>query len=263
MLCAALVLGLSASVADESMPSSITEVCQVETFVVAGAPAVGLMTDRDLTLVVELKLEKDWHTYWWDAGSWGAPPRLTINAPKGWQTGPIILPAPECFSTDLGEVYGYHHSVRFQVPMRRPDASPAELTYALDWLVCKEACLLGRASKTLNVPAILPNSGFPDLSQDAVYLAPERRLRSQLVGDALWVEHPESCLGQPKLVFRPLDAVSLPQAGPTKQNDGWVFPLDIRRQDFPSAGTVTLHGLLIFSDNGARETYAFSTTLNN
>ncbi len=263
MMWIALVLGLSARVVDESMPSSITEICQVETFVVAGAPAVGRMTDRDLTLVIELKLDKDWHTYWWDAGSWGAPPRLKINAPKGWYIGPTILPSPECFSTDLGEVYGYHHSVRFQVPMRRPDASPAELTYELDWLVCKEACLLGRESNMLKVPAILPARKSHDLRHDAAHLAPEHRLRSRLVGDSLWVEHPERCLGEPKLVFRPLDAVSLVQDNPKKQNDEWVFPLDIRRQDFPSEGIVTLHGLLIFSDSGGRETYAFSTTLNH
>ena len=70
-------------------------------------------------------------------------------------------------------------------------------------------------------------------------------------------------MGPPKLVFRPLDAVSLGRADPSKQDGGWVFPLDIRRQDFPEESTVTLHGLLIFSDDEDRETYAFSTTLNN
>ena len=40
--------------------------------------AVGRMTTRDLTLIIELELEEEWHTYWWDAGSWGAPPRLQI-----------------------------------------------------------------------------------------------------------------------------------------------------------------------------------------
>lgn len=261
MLGELMALGLSGSVADESISLSIAEVCRVQPTFVAGAPAVGRMTTRDLTLIIELELEEEWHTYWWDAGSWGAPPRLQITAPEGWQVGPTILPAPECISTDLGPVYGYHKSVRFQVPLRRPDASPAELTYQLDWLVCKEACLLGMQSNTLSVPAQLPIGRFQDLQQDANHLAPARRLRSKLYGETLWVEHPVGCVGQPKLLFRPLDAVSLGQADPVKQADGWAFPLEIRRQDFPEESPVTLHGLLIFSDDEGRETYAFSTSL--
>lgn len=261
MLGEIMVLGLSACVADESMPASITEVCRVQPSFVAGAPAVGRMTNRDLTLIIELDLLEDWHTYWWDAGSWGAPPRVQITAPEGWQVGPTILPAPECISTELGPVFGYHKSVRFQVPLRRPNTSPAELTYQLDWLVCKEACLLGMQSNTLSVPAQLPTGRFQDLQQDAKHLAPERRLRSRLFGESIWVEQPEGCGGQPKLLFRPLDAVSLGQADPVKQEDGWAFPLEIRRQDFPEESTVTLHGLLIFSDDEGRETYAFSTSL--
>ena len=263
MLRLILAVVLSAHGADESMPSSINEVCRVQSSVVAGAPAVGRMTDRDLTLVIALELEEDWHTYWWDAGSWGSPPRLQVDAPEGWHVGPMILPAPECISTELGPVYGYHGSVRFQVPLRRPDASPAELKYELDWLVCKEACLLGMQSNTLRVPTQLPNGNALDLQKDAHHLAPTRRLRSQLLGDSLWVEHPKGRVGPPKLVFRPLDAVSLGRADPSKQDGGWVFPLEIRRQDFPEERTVTLHGLLIFSDDEGRETYAFSTTLKN
>ena len=263
MLGSIMALGLWVHAADETMPSNINEVCRVQSAVVAGAPAVGRMTERDLTLVIALDLDEDWHTYWWNAGSWGAPPRLQINAPDGWHVGPTILPAPECISTELGPVYGYHGSVRFQVPLRRPDASPAELQYELDWLVCKEACLLGMQSDTLRVPAKLPNDDSWDLQGDANHLAPARRLRSRLLGDSLWVEHPEGDMGPPKLVFRPLDTVSLGRADPTKKQEGWVFPLEIRRQDFPEESTVTLHGLLIFSDDEGRETYAFSTTLNN
>jgi len=263
MLWTIMALGLSVHGVDESMPSSINEVCRVRSSIVAGAPAVGRMTERDLTLVIALELDEDWHTYWWDAGSWGAPPRLRVSAPEGWDVGPTILPAPECISTDLGPVYGYHESVRFQVPLRRPDASPAELKYELDWLVCKEACLLGMQSNTLRVPSMLAKGDPRDLQEDANHLSPGRRLRSRLLGDSLWVEHPKGRVGQPKLVFRPLDAVSLGQADPTKQKEGWAFPLEIRRQDFPEESTVTLHGLLIFSDDEGRETYAFSITLNN
>ena len=39
MLVELMALGLSGSVADESMPSSIAEVCQVQSSVVAGCPA--------------------------------------------------------------------------------------------------------------------------------------------------------------------------------------------------------------------------------
>ncbi|MEC7196765.1 MAG: hypothetical protein VXW23_07250, partial [Planctomycetota bacterium] len=123
--------------------------------------------------------------------------------------------------------------------------------------------LLGMQSNTLRVPAKLPNGDALDLQKDAHHLAPARRLRSQLLGDSLWVEHPEGHVGPPRLVFRPLDAVSLGPADPSRREEGWVFPLDIRRQDFPEKGTVTLHGLLIFSDDEGRETYAFSTSLNN
>ena len=63
MLWSIMALGLSVHVVDESMPSNITEVCRVQSALVAGAPAVGRMTERDLTLVIALDLDEDWHTY--------------------------------------------------------------------------------------------------------------------------------------------------------------------------------------------------------
>ena len=63
MLGELMALGLSGSVADESIPLSIAEVCRVQPTFVAGAPAVGRMTTRDLTLIIELELEEEWHTY--------------------------------------------------------------------------------------------------------------------------------------------------------------------------------------------------------
>ena len=94
MLWSILAVVLSVHSADESMPSSINEVCRVQTSVVAGAPAVGRMTDRDLTLVIALELDEDWHTYWWDAGSWGSPPRLQVDAPEGWHCLLYTSPSP-------------------------------------------------------------------------------------------------------------------------------------------------------------------------
>ncbi|MAV54795.1 MAG: hypothetical protein CMJ28_02430 [Phycisphaerae bacterium] len=263
MLCGGLILCLLTRSIDEPMPIDINQVCSIKSTVVAGAPALSRSTERDLTLVLDMRLSSDWHTYWWDAGSWGAPPRLSVAAPAGWEIGSAVLPVPERIETELGPVYGYHDSVRLQVPLRRPDCSAADLTYELEWLVCKEACLLGMETKTIKVPSVLPSGDQKSLQQDAEHLAPGRRLRSRLVGNVLRIEHPKGCLGRPVVVFRPIDAVSRLGDEPDMQDEEWALPLQIRREDFPEGEPVTLHGLLLFQDGASGGTYAFSTSLNN
>ena len=201
------------------------------------------MTDRDLTLVIALELDEDWHTYWWDAGSWGSPPRLQVDAPEGWHVGPMILPAPECISTELGPVYGYHGSVRFQVPLRRPDASPAELKYELDWLVCKEACLLGMQSNTLRVPAQLPNGNALDLQKDAHHLAPARGVYAPSFSVTRCGSNtPRVAWGRPSLFFG--HWTRFLSAGPIRRSrmeDGCshsIFAVKTSQKNAPSRSTV-------------------------
>jgi thiol:disulfide interchange protein len=94
------------------------------------------------------KLEPGWHIYWKNPGDSGEPPHIRWTLPEGVAAGPLQFPAPKRLPLGPLMDFGYEDEVLF--PFRLEFAKSvkpgtAVLHAKVDWLVCREVCIPGKA----------------------------------------------------------------------------------------------------------------------
>ncbi len=124
---------------------AITLVSERVALVPGGSQRLGLLIEH----------QPHWHTYWQNAGDSGIPTKLRWNLPDGIAAGQIQWPHPQRF--DLAGIinFGYGDRILLPVPLEVSAALSAPsvpLTVTVDWLVCKEECIPGRAELNLSLP---------------------------------------------------------------------------------------------------------------
>ncbi|WP_263354282.1 protein-disulfide reductase DsbD family protein [Acidicapsa acidisoli] len=110
-----------------------------ETVLSAGEPAdIGLY----------FKLESGWHVYWKNAGDSGEPPHVRWTLPDGITAGEFQYPAPKRLPLGPLMDFGYEDEVLFPLTLsvaKTVKPGPAPLHAKVDWLVCREVCIPGKA----------------------------------------------------------------------------------------------------------------------
>ena len=94
------------------------------------------------------KLEPGWHIYWKNPGDAGLPPRIQWTLPAGITAGPLLFPAPKLLALGPLMDYGYEGEVLFPLKIHVDNnvkATPVTLHAKVDWLVCRESCIPGKA----------------------------------------------------------------------------------------------------------------------
>ena len=99
-------------------------------------------------------LDEHWHVYWINAGDSGEPPRITWTLPSGITAAPMQFPIPHRLPLGPLMDFGYQHDVAFPIQLTaatglRP--GPIHLDAKVDWLVCREVCIPGKAHLGLNL----------------------------------------------------------------------------------------------------------------
>lgn len=120
---------------------------------------VNLMPSQQFTIAVEYTIEPGWHIYWRNPGASGTAPVVDISAPDGFEIGALQFPRPRIFGTGADTTYGYDGTVLLMVPLTAPPSLSREdrtFTLELEWLVCKQMCLLGESRQTLRFPVAAP-----------------------------------------------------------------------------------------------------------
>lgn len=116
-------------------------------------------------LLVALRIEHEagWHTYWKNPGDSGMPTRIAWSLPKGFAAGPILWPVPERIPVGPLTNIGYHGETLLLTEITTPKTlaadAPSRIEAKAEWLICKEICLPGGATLSLDVPA---GAGTPD-----------------------------------------------------------------------------------------------------
>ena len=104
-----------------------------------------------------LTLEGKWHVYWVNAGDAGEPPHVLWTLPRGISAGPMQFPIPERLPNLTLMDFGYEDKVTFPM-LLKAEASlkpgPVHLDAKVDWLVCREVCLPGKAHLGLNLTVV-------------------------------------------------------------------------------------------------------------
>jgi thiol:disulfide interchange protein DsbD len=115
------------------------------------------------------KLEPGWHIYWKNAGDSGEPPHIHWTLPEGVTADPMQFPAPKRLPLGPLMDFGYDNEVLFPVKLHVDPAvkdGRAFLNAKVDWLVCREVCIPGKAEleTTLQLffgqPPVVSGSGL-------------------------------------------------------------------------------------------------------
>lgn len=108
-----------------------------------------------LTVVLRLKMEERWHTYWKNPGDSGLATKIRWTLPDGFEAGPILWPEPK--RIDVGPLanYGYDGEILLLTDIRTPadfSGGMVPIRARADWLVCEEICIPGDAEFSLMLP---------------------------------------------------------------------------------------------------------------
>ncbi len=112
------------------------------------------------------KIEPGWHVYWKNAGDAGEPPHIRWTLPDGITAGQLDFPAPKRLPLGPLMDFGYEDEVLFPLTLDVASTSktgPAVLHAKVDWLVCSDRCLPGKAELEISrAVSDHPSSPGPD-----------------------------------------------------------------------------------------------------
>jgi thiol:disulfide interchange protein DsbD len=110
---------------------------------------------KPFTVGLRFRPEPGWHIYWKNPGDSGMPPTVQWKLPEGYTAGPLQFPLPEKILAPPLVTYGYEMETLLLAEIIPPAGQPLpakiKIGATLDWLVCKEICLPGRANLDLNL----------------------------------------------------------------------------------------------------------------
>ncbi len=158
---------------------------------------------RPFDVLLHLRMEPGWHTYWKNPGDSGLATSVDWTLPEGSSAGPIQWPVPERINTG-GEIsFGYTGDVYLLTTVTPPKPGPPPATIAIKatvkWLVCKEACIPGKANLELDLNGGKDGSGASVPSRNtALFAAARARLP---VKNSTWDLTANHSNGQVDLAF--------------------------------------------------------------
>jgi len=175
------------------------------------------------------KLEPGWHVYWKNAGDSGEPPRIKWTLPSGVTASELEFPAPKRLPLGPLMDFGYEDEVLFPFSIdvaKTVKAGRADLHAKVDWLVCREVCIPGKAE--LEVARVVGGSARPPIEPDASLFA---RLGTKL---------PKPLPGGSKAMFQAAGAgFRLAITTGRRETEAAFFPADQNIIDNPAQQKVT------------------------
>jgi thiol:disulfide interchange protein DsbD len=100
-------------------------------------------------------LQPEWHIYWTNAGDSGEPPEVKWTLPVGVAAGPLQFPAPKRLPLGPLMDFGYETQVLFPAALTlsgNAAKSAVPISADVSWLVCRLACVPGKAHLALTLP---------------------------------------------------------------------------------------------------------------
>ncbi|QHS51559.1 protein-disulfide reductase DsbD [Edaphobacter sp. 12200R-103] len=128
------------------------------------APSIAPGGTLDAGLVITL--EDKWHVYWINAGDSGEPPHIKWTLPTGITAGKMQFPIPSRLPLGPLMDFGYEDEVAFPVKLtaaKNLKPGPVHLDARVDWLVCREVCIPGKAHLGLNLTVDPKATATPQL----------------------------------------------------------------------------------------------------
>jgi thiol:disulfide interchange protein DsbD len=142
----------------------------VQTELLANVSAI--QPGKPFWLGVRLTMDPGWHVYWKNPGDSGIPTRVKLTLPDGFTAGSLQFPTPSRFVQPGNIViFGYENSVMLLTEVTPPAHLSSDFLgqfhAAVDWLVCSDVCIPGKATVSLTLGATKePSPGNQELFND-------------------------------------------------------------------------------------------------
>ena len=142
---------------------------------------VQLLADREaispgqpVTLALRFEIEKGWHIYWRNPGVSGLAPSVQWKLPPGFKAGPLQFPAPRRYPTPVGDDFILEGRPTLLIDVGVPDdvriGDDVRMAATVNWLVCKEVCIVEKQDVTIALPVQAPDAP-PRPANDVVFRA--------------------------------------------------------------------------------------------
>ncbi|MGA9671549.1 MAG: thioredoxin family protein [Terracidiphilus sp.] len=227
--------------------SSSADVAHLHVQLVVPDPAMGVR-GQATKAGLYFKLEPGWHIYWKNAGDSGEPPHIKWTLPEGITAGPLQFPVPKRLPLGPLMDFGYEDEVLFPFDFHvasKVKTGEVKLQAKVDWLVCREVCIPGKAD--LEITRVVGGSAGGSFDQDM-------QLYDRL-GDKL----PKPLPATAKVTFQPTAAgFGLVIETGQRETEGTFFPADqdILDNPAPQKVTPTASGLVLELKKDANMTAA-------
>lgn len=123
----------------------------------------GVTPGQTIHVALRQTIQKDWHTYWRNAGDSGEATQIKWTLPAGWTVSDVTWPTPHRLPVGPLVNYGYEGEVLLPMSLTAPaDARPGQtltLRAAAAFLVCADICVPEDAVLTLQMPVVAEAAG--------------------------------------------------------------------------------------------------------
>ncbi len=171
ILCAGLTIAAAADSASPG-PSRRTGAGPAPHGRVAPARRVRSSPEAMSLVGLHFTLDKGWHVYWVNAGDSGEPPSIKWTLPAGITAGAMQFPAPRRLPLGPLMDFGYEDEVLFPMTLSADSTlkapSTAQLSAHVNWLVCREVCIPGKADLALPLQ-VAAQQGPADPGRQALF----------------------------------------------------------------------------------------------
>lgn len=237
-------------------------------------PPAEIYPGQNFTSGLYFKLDPGWHVYWINAGDSGEPPRIKWTLPNGVSANAMQFPAPKRLPLGPLMDFGYEDEVLFPVPMHvaqsfKPSSSAkAALNAKVDWLVCREVCIPGKATLDVERKALASPPASPTFnSADQQLIARLQHTLPQKLPASMQAKFSPTPTGftlsvltgrrETTAQFFPFDQNELANAAPqTVKPLKNGIEIDLKKDENLQKNPDQLHGLVVLADGQALEVTA-------
>ena len=111
-----------------------------------------LSAGESFGVILHLHMDTGWHTYWINPGDAGLATTIKWTLPAGFSASPIQWPTPEIHKMGPLTTYGYGGDVYLLTTIKtETETKSATLNAHVEWLVCQEECIPGKADFQLAI----------------------------------------------------------------------------------------------------------------
>ena len=110
---------------------------------------------KDISGVVEVRLDPEWSTYWRYPGSSGIPPKFDFSQSLNIKIDAIEFPAPKLIAYQNGSYAGYKNHVSFPFNGKIEHTSKAVIDLQLLIGVCSTICIPAQAQMSIELSQLL------------------------------------------------------------------------------------------------------------